>query len=190
MFILKYEPCETCIFDQVQGASLERARPSLHLSSQLLQGVCIAPKDYYLLIFCPGQEGFKRSWQLLHLPFAKNVSAVRGDPPFKGGRSKDSVRERGKSCVLNLDVFNVQAKSCDNALEPGPLHGQPSSAETRVSGPRQLVPEPSKWVGGVVVFVVAVVVDVVDGGGGGGGGGDDDFVIVNSYQSLSGGWVD
>ena len=78
----------------------------------------------------------------------------------------------------------MQAKSCDNALEPGPLHGQPSSAETRVSGSRQLVPEPSKWVGGVVVLVVVVVV------GGGGGGGDDDFVIVNSYQILSGGWVD
>ena len=76
----------------------------------------------------------------------------------------------------------MQAKSCDNALEPGPLHGQPSSAETRVSGPRQLVPEPSKWVGGVVVLVVVVVVV--------GGGGDDDFVIVNSYQILSGGWVD
>ena len=76
----------------------------------------------------------------------------------------------------------MQAKSCDNALEPGPLHGQPSSAETRVSGSRQLVPEPSKWVGGVVVLVVVVVVV--------GGGGDDDFVIVNSYQILSGGWVD
>ena len=50
-----------------------------------------------------------------------------------------------------------------------------------MSGPRQLVPEPSKWVGGVVVLVV----DVVDGGGD-----DDGFVIVNSYQSLSGGWVD
>ena len=79
----------------------------------------------------------------------------------------------------------MQAKSCDNALEPGPLHGQPSSAETRVSGPRQLVPEPSKWAGGVVVFVVAVVVDVVVvvvGGGGGNGG----LVIANSYQSLVG----
>ena len=70
----------------------------------------------------------------------------------------------------------MQAKSCDNALEPGPLHGQPSSAETRVSGPRQLVPEPSKWVGGVVVLVVDVVDNGVD---------DDGFVIVNSYQSLS-----
>ena len=91
------------------------------------------------------------------------------------------MRERGKSCVLNLDVFNVQAKSCDNALEPGPLHGQPSSAETRVSGPRQLVPEPSKWVGGVVVLVVDVVDVVVVGGGGDGG-----LVIANSYQSLVG----
>ena len=45
-----------------------------------------------------------------------------------------------------------------------------------MSGPRQLVPEPSKWVGGVVVLVV----DAVDGGGD-----DDGFVIVNSYQSLS-----
>ena len=50
-----------------------------------------------------------------------------------------------------------------------------------MSGPRQLVPEPSKWVGGVVVLVVVVV---------GGGGDDDGFVIVNSYQSLSRGWVD
>ena len=56
----------------------------------------------------------------------------------------------------------MQAKSCDNALEPGPLHGQPSSAETRVSGSRQLVPEPSKWVGGVVVLVVVVVVVGID----------------------------
>ena len=70
----------------------------------------------------------------------------------------------------------MQAKSGDNALEPGPLHGQPSSAETRVSGPRQLVPEPSKWVGGVVVLVVDVVDDVVVVG----------FVIANSYQSLVG----
>ena len=54
-----------------------------------------------------------------------------------------------------------------------------------MSGPRQLVPEPSKWVGGVVVVVVVDVVVV------GGGGGDDGFVIVNSYKSLSsGGWVD
>ena len=64
-----------------------------------------------------------------------------------------------------------------------------------MSGPRQLVPEPSKWVGGVVVLVVddvvVVVVVVGGGGGGGGGGGDNDgFVIVNSYQSLSAGWVD
>ena len=55
----------------------------------------------------------------------------------------------------------MQAKSCDNALEPGPLHGQPSSAETRVSGPCQLVPEPSKWVGGVVVLVVDLLLLVV-----------------------------
>ena len=54
-----------------------------------------------------------------------------------------------------------------------------------MSGPRQLVPEPSKWVGGVVVLVVDGVVDVVDNGGG-----DDGFAIVNSYQSLSGGWFD
>ena len=51
-----------------------------------------------------------------------------------------------------------------------------------MSGPRELVPEPSKWVGGVVVLDVDVVV-IIDGGG------DDDygFVIINSYQSLSGG---
>ena len=60
-----------------------------------------------------------------------------------------------------------------------------------MSGPRQLVPEPSKWVGSVVVRVVDVVVDVVDDVVLVGGGGDDDgFLIVNSYQSLSGGSVD
>ena len=47
-----------------------------------------------------------------------------------------------------------------------------------MSGPRQLVPEPSKWVGGVVVLVVDVVNDVVVVGG---GGDHDGFVIVNSY---------
>ena len=55
-----------------------------------------------------------------------------------------------------------------------------------MSGPCQLVPEPSKWVGGDVVLLVVVVFDVVVGGG----GGDDGFVIVNLYQSLSGVRVD
>ena len=54
-----------------------------------------------------------------------------------------------------------------------------------MSGPRQLVPEPSKWVGGVVVLVVDVVDDVVVVVGG--GGDYDGFVIVDPYQSLSGG---
>ena len=55
-----------------------------------------------------------------------------------------------------------------------------------MSGPRQLVPEPSKWVGGVVVLVVVVVVvDVVDVVVVGGGG-NDGLVIANSYQSLIG----
>ena len=116
---------ETCIIDQVQGASPERARPSLHLSSQLLQGGCTAPKDYYLLIFCPGQEGFKRSWQLLHLPFAKNVTAVRGDPPFKGGRSKDSVRKEtplyqsltSSMCRQNLVTTHSSLGHCTGNLQ-------------------------------------------------------------------------
>ena len=51
-----------------------------------------------------------------------------------------------------------------------------------MSGPRQLVPEPSKWVGGVVVLVVDVVDDVVVVVG----GGNDGLVIANSYQSLVG----
>ena len=49
-----------------------------------------------------------------------------------------------------------------------------------MSGPRELVPEPSKWVGGVVVLVVDVVV------GDGGVGGKDGLVSANSYQSLVG----
>ena len=51
-----------------------------------------------------------------------------------------------------------------------------------MSGPRQLVPEPSKWVGGVVVLVVDVVDDVVVVVVV--GGGNDGLVIANSYQSL------
>ena len=37
----------------------------------------------------------------------------------------------------------------DQRPEPaGGVPGEPAGTETRVSGPRQLVPEPSKWVGG------------------------------------------
>ena len=90
------------------------------------------------------------------------------------------IRQGNKS--LETGKTDPQTKSSDNSLELGPLHREPASIAPRVSGTRQLVPEPSKWVGGVVVLVVDVVVVVVVGGG---GGDDDGFVIVNSYQSLS-----
>ena len=47
-----------------------------------------------------------------------------------------------------MTLMDVQAKSSDNSLEPGPLYWELASAAARVPGPRQLVPEPSKWVGG------------------------------------------
>ena len=159
LFILKYEPCETCIFDQVQGASPERARPSLHLSSQLLQGVCIAPKDYYLLIFCPGQEGFKRSWQLLHLPFAKNVTAVRGDPPFKGGRSKDSVRKEThlyQTLTSSISRQNLVTTHSSLGHCTGNLQALRHECQGLVNWYQSL---PSGWV--VLLFLLLLVVVMV-----------------------------
>ena len=47
-----------------------------------------------------------------------------------------------------MTLMDVQAKSSDNSLEPGPLYWELASSAARVPGPRQLVPEPSKWVGG------------------------------------------
>ena len=76
-----------------------------------------------------------------------------------------------------MTLLDCQAKSCDNSLKPWPLYWELASTAARVPGPRQLVPEPSKWVGGVVVLVVVFVVA---------GGGDGGLVIANSYQSLVG----
>ena len=47
-----------------------------------------------------------------------------------------------------MTLMDFQGKSSHNSLEPGPLYWELASAATRVPGPCQLVPEPSKWVGG------------------------------------------
>ena len=56
------------------------------------------------------------------------------------------IRQGNKS--LKTGKTDPQTKSSDNSLELGPLHREPASIAPRVSGTRQLVPEPSKWVGG------------------------------------------
>ena len=56
------------------------------------------------------------------------------------------IRQGSKS--LETGKTDPQTKSSDNSLELGPLHREPASIAPRVSGTRQLVPEPSKWVGG------------------------------------------
>ena len=56
------------------------------------------------------------------------------------------IRQGNKS--LKTGKTDPQTKSSDNSLELGPLHREPASTAPRVSGTRQLVPEPSKWVGG------------------------------------------
>ena len=56
------------------------------------------------------------------------------------------IRQGSKS--LETGKTDPQTKSSDNPLELGPLHREPASTAPRVSGTRQLVPEPSKWVGG------------------------------------------
>ena len=58
------------------------------------------------------------------------------------------IRQGNKSLETGKTASDPQTKSSDNSLELGPLHREPASIAPRVSGTRQLVPEPSKWVGG------------------------------------------
>ena len=94
----------------------------------------------------PGEKSAQGGWKLLCIFTPKALQTHRGDPPPKSGRSKDQAR-KGKQTVT-LTLLDCQAKSCDNSLKPWPLYWELASTAARVPRPCQLVPEPSKWVGG------------------------------------------